>query len=58
MMLYVTFMYSYTTQAGMDVVSKELAAHKEVVAELRKQLVEKEKELQVVALSNVESEFT
>ena len=31
----------------MDVVGKELAAHKEMVAELRKQLVEKENELQV-----------
>ena len=31
----------------MGVVSKELAAHKEMVAELRKQLAEKENELQV-----------
>lgn len=38
----------------MDVVSKELAAHKEVVTELRQQLVEKEKELQVT-MSNAES---
>jgi hypothetical protein len=35
------------SQLGVGVVSKELAAHKEMVAELRKQLVEKENELQV-----------
>ena len=33
--------------AGVGVVIKELAAHKEMVAELRKQLGEKENELQV-----------
>ena len=33
--------------AGVGVVVKELAAHKEMVAELRKQLGEKENELQV-----------
>ena len=33
-----------------DMISKELGAHKEMVAELRKQLVEKENELQVYIL--------
>ena len=33
-----------------DIISKELGAHKEMVAELRKQLVEKENELQVYIL--------
>ena len=38
---------TYAAEVGVQVVRKELAVHKEMVAELRQQLADKDTELQV-----------
>lgn len=40
-------MYIHAAEVGVQVIRKELAVHKEMVAELRQQLADKDTELQV-----------